>query len=319
MVMENEAWRRSPVFLVGAERSGTTLLRLMLDHHPEIAFHLEFEYAVQQMDDQGNEPDKKAYIQWLSHHLFFQDSGFEIDPSLDYRDLVHSFLRQKQERDGKRIVGATVHHHFNRLSFLWPDARFIHLVRDPRDVARSCIRMGWAGNVWLGVDRWIQAESIWESMKKDLDPTRYIEVKYEDLIRNPKDVLTRLCGFLSAPFDQAMFAYAASSTYDAPDPELVFQWRKKSSEEEIRLVETKVGPLLRERGYQPSGLAPIQVTESMKQALLIQDRKAGRSFRIKRYGLPLLILAKIARRLPFPRLKARIGDKINAIDRKHMR
>lgn len=50
-----------PIFLVGAERSGTTVLRLMLDHHPQIAWCYEFEYAVDQMLDNGDFPKLEAY------------------------------------------------------------------------------------------------------------------------------------------------------------------------------------------------------------------------------------------------------------------
>jgi hypothetical protein len=64
-----------------------------------------------------------------------------------------------------------VHRHYDRLLRLWPEARFIHLVRDPRDVASSCIGMGWAGNVWTGVTRWIEAERLWDEVRGDLAPT----------------------------------------------------------------------------------------------------------------------------------------------------
>ena len=79
--------------------------------------------------------------------------------------LVNDFLRQKQAASGgKPHVGATVHRHFERLRFLWPDARYIHLVRDPRDVARSVVQKGWAGNIYQASEFWIQAENCWDSL-----------------------------------------------------------------------------------------------------------------------------------------------------------
>ena len=63
---------RSPVFLIGAERSGTTLLRLMLDHHPDIAFNLESEFLVSRISDSGAFPDMAAYRRSLAAVLIRQ-------------------------------------------------------------------------------------------------------------------------------------------------------------------------------------------------------------------------------------------------------
>ena len=140
----------SPVFLVAAERSGTTMLRLMLStirRSPGAATG----YAVNLMPESGGWPDLAAYREFLlTNRIFRLGHGFEIDPNLSYPELVNSFLEQLQRRTGKPIVGALVHRHFDRLLRIWPDARFIHLIRDGRDVARSCIGMGWAGSVWTG-------------------------------------------------------------------------------------------------------------------------------------------------------------------------
>lgn len=135
-----------PIFLVGAERSGTTVLRLMLDHHPQLAWHSEFEYAVDRISETGEWPHIDEYHQWLAKQRIFLDLDFKLDHTLTYPQLINSFLVQKRDRDHKPIVGATVHRHFDKVLSIWPDARFIHIVRDGRDVARSCIGMGWAGN-----------------------------------------------------------------------------------------------------------------------------------------------------------------------------
>ncbi|MEQ9237509.1 sulfotransferase family protein [Coleofasciculus sp. E2-BRE-01] len=122
-----------PIFLVGAERSGTTVLRLMLDHHPQIAWCYEFEYVVDQISDNGDFPQLEAYYEWLETHRIFQSTGFEIDRSLSYPQLANSFLCQRcqrLDRTGKPLVGATVHRHFDRLLQIWPNARFIHVPYD---------------------------------------------------------------------------------------------------------------------------------------------------------------------------------------------
>ncbi len=135
----------TPVFVVGALRSGTTMLRLMLDHHPDICIPGELEFAVPLVSDEGRLPTLEKYVEFLQTHRVFEAWSVSIDPDLDFLSLVRSFLEQKRIQSGKPIAGATVHHHFDRLRYIWPRCRYIHIVRDGRDVARSCLRKGWGG------------------------------------------------------------------------------------------------------------------------------------------------------------------------------
>src|SRR5688572_23588798 len=101
----------------------------MLDSHPELAFRYEFELAVEAMPDDERFPELDAYYEFLSN-LRWVGAPPRIDRTLDYPGLVRSFLEQKRVADGKRRVGAIVHKHFVRLPRIWPDARYVHLVRD---------------------------------------------------------------------------------------------------------------------------------------------------------------------------------------------
>jgi hypothetical protein len=220
---------KNPIFLVGVERSGTTLLRLMLDYHPQIAFNQDFKFAVVQINDPKNWPDLPSYYEYLSCNRIFLQSNFSIDKNLSYPELVNSFLLQQRERNKKPIVGALVHHHFDRLLQIWPDAKFIHLCRDGRDVARSTIRMGWAGNMFTGVEGWITAELLWQKLSPQLSSEQKLTIHYEALIQNSDEVLTQICNFIGVPFDKAMYNYAQHSTYSLPEPHLIEQWRRKLS------------------------------------------------------------------------------------------
>src|SRR5204862_2640665 len=98
-------WEPAPVFLVGSERSGTTLLRLMLDHHPEIAFEKEIDFVVTQVSDTGALPPLDSYLDWIAT---VRGAEYVLDRSLDYRGPVNDFLHQKQAASGgKPRVGAT--------------------------------------------------------------------------------------------------------------------------------------------------------------------------------------------------------------------
>lgn len=309
----------SPSFLVGAERSGTTLLRLMLDHHPDVAWLNEFEYAVDFLPDSGGWPDLYRYYEWLSTNRVFVASNLLADPAFDYPALVTSFLRQKRDRDNKSIVGATVHRHFDRLLRIWPEAKFIHLVRDGRDVARSNIGMGWASNIWTGASRWIEAEELWDTLAIKLPQDRWIEIKSEELMAEPEQTLGKICAFVGVPFDPAMLSYPSQTTYEAPDPSLSYQWKHKLSEHEIRLVESRIAPLLERRGYELSGLPPLNVTPAMIQRFQRRDRLYRLRFRAKRYGWPLVIQDAIARRVGPHWWQKQIQLRLNAIAESYLK
>ncbi len=310
---------REPAFIIGSVRSGTTLLRLMLDHHPELAFHFEFEFAVDQIGADGAYPSLPEYHEYLSQHRVFLLSEGKIDQQLSYEELVNSFLEQKRIRDNKKIVGATVHHHIDRIAHLWPDARYIHLLRDGRDVARSCSVMGWAGNMYHAVERWIESEQTWEQIRKEIPAERRLEVRYEDLIINPEATLTTICRFLGTDFDAAIFDYADNSTYELPDAKLTQQWRRKLSDHEIQLAESRISEMLTERGYELSGLPRLTIPPSERRRLALQDWFWRARFRMRRYGLPLFATDFLARRLAIRPLANWCKAKINAVDNSHIR
>jgi hypothetical protein len=310
---------KTPIFLVGAERSGTTLLRLMLDHHPLIAFNYEFEYAVDQMRADGDWPNLSSYHEYLSYHRIFNETGFQIDTSLDYPTLVNSFLLQKQKRDHKPVIGATVHHQFHHLTKIWPDAKFIHIIRDGRDVARSNIMMGWAGNFFTGVDLWIVAENLWTKLSHQLKPEQHITIRYEDLIQASEPELTKICEFIGVAFDKAMFDYAQHSTYDLPDPKIVFRWRTQLTDYQIQLAECKITSLLENRGYPLSGLSLLKITPWLRFKMYLQNRWYQHRFRMRRYSINLYLQDMLSRRLGMTNWQKRVKLRINACEHQHLK
>lgn len=307
----------NPYFLNGAPRSGTTLLRLMLASHPQIAWCSEFTYVVRFVKDDGTLPDIQEYRDWLESNWMFLRKNHAIDDSLDYLDLVNSFL--EQERGDKQIVGATVHEFFNRLILLWPNARFIHIIRDPRDVAPSSIQMGWGGNVWTALDKWIEAEVLWDEFKTTITPEIYIEVKYEDLIEKSVTTLSKICNFLGVEFTEKMFDYTKYSTYTRPDPKLINQWRKKLSEHEIQLIESRLGNYLIEKNYEPSGLPLIELSPLEKIQLKTQDWFYKKNRNIKMYGFGLLLSSSIAKRLNNKTWQKKVSLKMKEINDEYVK
>jgi Sulfotransferase family len=283
-----------PIFLVGPVRSGTTVLRLMLDHHPGLSFHDEFQYAVDLLGSEGW-PQLDAYYRFLDEDRIFRDSGLTVDRRLNYPRLVDSFLRQWASRGGKPLVGTTVHRHFDRLLRIWPDARFIYMLRDGRDVGRSYIGMGWAGTMYWAVQPWIDAETLWKNFCMVVPADRRTEVRYESLVRDPVDTLTRLCDFIGLPYDPAMLSYPKDTTYEYPNPGLADQWRTTLFPRNVQLAESRIAPMLQERGYELSGHPPLRIGRLSAWRLAQMDRFGRLSFRLRREGVSLFCASLLVR------------------------
>jgi hypothetical protein len=290
----------------------------MLNQHPQLSWGVESDFIVSQMSDEGTLPALEDYYAWLEVNRIFQLCQFQVDRDLTYAELVKSFLSQQRDRTQKPLIGATVHHHFNRLRFLWPNARYIHLLRDARDVARSCVGMGWAGNVWRGVERWIEAENLWANLRPQIPADRRLEVTYEALIQDPIAQLTRICDFIGIPYDDAMLQYPTSTTYSFPDPQHISQWRQKLSPWEIQLIESRTASMLVERGYPLSNLSTPN-PQPWQPFLTLEDWLMRRSFRLRRYGFGLLASDWLARNLGLESWQKHLQIQLNQVDNLHLK
>lgn len=302
-----------PIFLVGSERSGTTLLRLMLDHHPRIAFNGESEYIVAQISEHGTYPEVDIFREWLRNDRIFQGSRSAIDESLDYVDLVNDILNQKRLRDNKEIIGATIHRQFRLLRSIWPRAKYIYLYRDGRDVANSVLNMGWAGNVYVAADWWLYAEKEWDELRGTLGPDAWIEVRFEDLIASTRSQLERICGFLGVQYSEKMFDYIGTSTYSAPDASLNYQWRTGMRAADVQRVEEKLGDRLSRRGYELSGHPRISVGAVTRRYFHLQSRVNAFLFRLGKYGIALTLQETLSRRFGIQQAHRNAVDRINRI------
>jgi hypothetical protein len=306
-----------PVFLVGSERSGSTLLSHMLDHHPQIAWALALEFAVALVAAPGRWPYLQTFYDYLDASRIFQTSGLRIDRRLPYVELVQDFLAQEGARKGKTVVGATVHRHFDRLPWLFSTCRFIHLVRDPRDVSRSAIGLGFVGNV--GATWWAAAEALWDAVQTRVPPERRHEVRYESLIHQPEETLRGICGFVGVSYSPAMLGYVEATNYGPVDATPVEQWRRQATPHDIRIIEAVVGPLLSARGYQHSGLPPLRIGRGRRWWLREHDRYRRVRFRVGRDGVYLTAADFVARHLGLLRYARRVQQRINQIEIQSLR
>jgi len=304
-------------FICGALRSGSSLTHLMLDHHPCLKNPGEFDFLFDLVTDNGIFPEIRVYHEWLSTHRIFQSKNLEIDKSLPYVDLINSFISQLSVLNN--VLALNIHRHFDRIPTLFPNAKFIHLVRDPRDVARSSIGMGWASNVYYGVDHWVETEISWKQLQQKISPEQFFEIRFEDLILSPEEKLKLLCDFMSVAYSAEMLSYADHSTYSKPDPSLVRQWKTKLTTREIQHVEFKAKPLMQELGYALSGQAVVDVGFFEHLQLKISNKVFRLMFSIKRYGFGLYVKERLSRTFKLSTMNKQAQVAINEVSKKHLK
>ena len=301
----------SVLFVYGALRSGTTVFRLMLDAHPEIANPGEMDFLFDHLKADISHPTGWRYdLTALRDDRIFLARNIDIRHGLEGLDLLHDFLRQLSDRSGDQILSINLHRHAGRAAKILPDAKFLHMLRDPRDVARSSIQMGWAGTLYHGVGHWLTTEQDWDTAR--IAPNRVLTLRYEDLISDPEHHLREVCEFSGCTFDPAMLTYHEGTTYAAPDPALIYQWKHKADPADIRQLESRAADLMARRGYAPTGPATPLGAPTRAQISLLNKLAVWR-FGINRFGLTLFLGEKASRWLRLTPIQRRLRKRMNRI------
>lgn len=303
------------VVVYGAVRSGTTMFRLMLDSHPLVANPGEVDFLFDHLHPDPARPGGWRYDRaGLQASRIFRAHRLELRPDLEGMELMGDMLRQFAARAPGAVLTVNVHHNIARVARLWPRARFIHMLRDPRDVARSCVGMGWAGTSYHAAASWLAAERGWDEAAPLLRPEQVLTLRFEDLMRDLEGQLAKVCAFLEVPWTDGMLRYHEKSSYQPPDPRIAHQWRHKAPPSEIALIEGRCAALMAARGYAPE-CGPRAPRRAEALALAVLNRTRRWRFNIGRFGLPLF-LAGHATRLPGlrvfrPRVRLRMDEKIS--------
>ncbi len=253
----------TPTFLIGAERSGTTLFRLLVDSHPEVTCLEGLDYVISAVGADGAHPSLDAFEAYLATETVYSTSGFSIDRSKgEFAEVADDFLTQRMAASGKDKVAVLLHNGFETALKIWPEARFVHIVRDPRAVGLSTVPFEWGGHPYIGIHKWIDEEREWLALQDKLPADRLMEIRFEDLVTDHVAELTKVCAFMGVSYTDEMLSYAAATDYEAPIAAKADEWRSVITDEQIQYVEARVGDLLAERGFEPSGLPAITVTEA---------------------------------------------------------
>lgn len=295
-----------PIFIGGDGRSGTTLLNVVLDSHPDLAVGPELHFAgpenlgpyilhcidlIEKKDPRtigkalGENPDIKPGVQCVRR---IQRAGFEIDDlkrlipdamqrtksdleSFPDRSVLVDLLgrlaceRGKKSRWGFKIMREI--RNVRKYADVWPEAQFVHIIRDGRDVAASQMleHGSWGyGDIEKAASGWV---SVIEEARASAQGLSYHEIRYEDLVTDPEPALRSLLSFLGVSWDPAVLRHEQEDhaffhthvrhpSRDAAKKPIntsaVGRYRQDLSPEQIAGFEAIAMPKLRELGYPTS-------------------------------------------------------------------
>lgn len=249
----------SPIFVIGNPRSGTTLLRLILDSHSQIVIPPECGFAVWWHKDYKTwtaadaiaHHRRAAFINDLKSSTKIEGWGLDFEQldqkiqqeiPVDYATLVDLIYRNyaQQKNDPATIWGDKNNFHINHIDILhalFPKARYVFIVRDGRDVAcsykelnRRQIQSKYAPNLPDDIEaiatEWSQNNKEALNALNSIGQGTYTTVRYEDMVSHPGETIQQLVDFLSLPFEGAMLKFFLKRNNH--EPEEYLQWKEKT-------------------------------------------------------------------------------------------
>ena len=271
----------SPFFLVGCPRSGTTLLQVRLDAHPDVAVAPETFYVrdfvgkPKRYERADSVAGRERLVKDLVERPEFIAMG--VDPEEYSRAVAAAapgwrapfaiLLEQFARARGAARVGEKTPNHLLEMRTLeewFPDAAFVHVVRDPRAVAASWRDVPWS-NGSLAADAAVWRKYMIAARERPPKSGRVLTVRFESLVSAPSEELARVFAFLDlAPAPESIDVTPAATAVDverepwkkralAPvSTEPADRWRRELTATDVRAVEAATWPELEQAGYRPT-------------------------------------------------------------------
>ncbi len=267
-----------PVIVLGVRRSGTTLLRVILDRSSELAIPDE-SYIVPQLARRHPSPvDPAAFAAELRRQPRIAELGISVDevearlrPGMTSGEAVGAVFETYAAAHGKQRWGDKTPlymQHLPLLERLFPDALYVHLIRDGRDAAVSFLAMpeGIVTRTWAHprdaaafACQWRTEIEAAQALRRRVGPGRYLEARYERLAAEPGATVREICTFLSLAFDPAMIEYAGTvdltgkphqTRLAQPPTAGVRDWRTEMAPDDVEAFEEVAGDVLARLGYE---------------------------------------------------------------------
>lgn len=281
--LENE---NGPIFVVGAPRSGTTLLQLILDSHPLVGMQGELhffdqikqlrkswpsEVSAENLQEFYRGLDKLAAFQYLpevSRHLGWTTEQLLHGGGGSLEDFFRCMVAAPARLAGKPWCGEKTPENIRYLAELveiFPKAKIVHIHRDPRAVVASLMQVPWApDSVFINALKWKIDMLYADEFRKE--GGRLHELAYEELVTEPRACLQGVCDFIGVDFDERMLAFhrsagdklqgeawkdGARQPVNASSRE---KWTSVLSRPESRLVEILAGSIMELRQPETKGV-----------------------------------------------------------------
>jgi hypothetical protein len=278
--------RERPVIVGACPRSGTTLLRTMLNSHPEIGVPRETRFVLEAWEkrhrfgDLRKPENRRGVGRWIFRREETNAGRLGLNKTRAIQRLVDApptlgsllataFLLYA-ERFGKPRWGDKRPTYAARMYVIWdffPNAQFINMIRDPRACAASMRKLGWYdGDIAPAVELWERSVKVVDRWRRRLAPDQLLDVKYEDLVAEPIAQLAHVTAFTGLAGDHEAVARmlhyyedyeTRSPRYHAnvsrpPDPTRVDAWKKVLDPSEVAFIEQALGSLMTRYGYEPA-------------------------------------------------------------------
>jgi hypothetical protein len=288
----------NPFFIIGAQRSGTTLLRLILNAHSKMAIPEEGTFWMPLIRARRRDYSRpirgkllNRYVEYIGRNSQFRawkmDAGEMFKDILcrkevTLRELMEALYLQYAQANGKLYWGDKTPSFFrmiDELSQIFPAAKFIHVVRDGRDVFLSLRnRDPRRNNIALAALEWKYKVLKARDSLSRLHSDRKIEVKYEEILAQPEDEIGELCKFVGVPFERGMLDYHASSGnfIGRQHSDLIFKpismsnsgkWKAQLTPEEKQTFVCVASDCLNLLGYETACAARLQIKAKAKSMM----------------------------------------------------
>jgi len=296
-----------PAIVLGVSRSGTTLLKAMLDRHSELAIPTESYFVPQLWDRHGAAPDRDAFLDDVGRLERIAEWGLtreavaaRLPARPTFAQAIAAIYGAYAAARGKPRYGDKTPAYMEHLGLLdraFPGARYVHIVRDGRDAGLSFLamrrrpRFNWARPRSLAAfaAAWRQEVQAARRFGATRAAGRYLELRYEDLVAEPDRRLRDVCEFLDLAYEPAMLEYHRDADpaqlqdhprLAAPPTRDVRRWRDEMTAPDQALFEAIAGDLLAALGYERAVASPGPGAEARALGVRALVAARRRSFRL---------------------------------------
>jgi hypothetical protein len=294
-------------FVVGRGRSGTTLMRVILSAHPDMAIPGESP-MIMQFSDFGRRyrgpqgfnvrlladdlTKSRAFRRWgfddeLVHQILLEAAPRDFPDAV--RAMYEGFaIRRNKPRYGDKASRHVLH--MDKIATLLPESRFVHMIRDGRNVTMSFLEAE------FGASSFDEAAAEWNRFVRrgrvlglELGQERYLEVRYERLVDEPELTVREVCAFLDLDFDPLMLQYYESAAEFIPNlgfpaehqnlarppTKGLRDWRKEMTPQQIARFEAIAGDLLDELGYERAAGRSVRLAAMRGRSARVSTEARG--------------------------------------------